>query len=146
MRSLKVIIQFLVLLVLVVFGIYFGSENSEVVRVVVAGTLLDPVPIWLVVLASFFVGAALAGTYFSMEIIRLWLKVRRLQKNTDSWGGGSSKFGSDRSLKDSGRDGPKFGSDGLGASSLGSSSSSTLSRPYVSSFPPPPSSSSSLSS
>jgi uncharacterized membrane protein YciS (DUF1049 family) len=84
MKSLKYIFQFLFLLALVVVGIYFGSENSEQVRIVVLGNLLEPVPIWFLVLVAFFFGASLAGFYFSFELIRLWMEVKRLRKQSSA--------------------------------------------------------------
>lgn len=113
MRTIKYIIQFLFLLLLVVGGIYFGSENTDAIRIVIMGTLTDPIPIWFVVLIAFFAGAALSGIYFSVELIRLWMKLRSVDKgyrsknmNKNSGGfkfsdssGGSSTAGSGEQSK-----------------------------------------------
>ena len=81
MRTFKYIVQFLILLVLVIGGIFFGSENTDAIRIVVLGNLTDPIPIWFVVLIAFFAGAALSGVYFSVELFRLWMKVRRIERD-----------------------------------------------------------------
>ena len=67
MRSVRLIIQGVVFLGLIVLGIYFGSENSEAIRIVFLGKLMDPMPIWLIVLLSFFTGAALGEKMFQLS-------------------------------------------------------------------------------
>ena len=84
MRTVKYVLQFMFFLGIIVGGIFFGSENTEPIRIVVMGNLADPMPVWFVVLAAFFIGAALSGIYFSLELFRLWLKVRRMEKDRNS--------------------------------------------------------------
>ena len=94
MRTMKYVLQFVFFLAIVVGGIFFGSENTDAIRIVVMGNLTDPMPVWFVVLAAFFIGAALSGLYFSLELFRLWLKVRRIEreKNSANYSKGSTGF------------------------------------------------------
>jgi uncharacterized integral membrane protein len=130
MRTFKYIVQFLILLTLIIGGIFFGSENTDAIRIVLMGNLTDPIPIWFVVLIAFFMGAALSGVYFSFELFRLWMKVRRIDKDR---GPGSTKhsggfrFSSPSSTNDSGEK-PRF-------TPFGTSSTAPAPRP----FGPPPS-------
>ena len=124
MRSFKYIVQFVFFLAVVVVGIYFGNENDEPLSIMVFGNLQDPVPVWFVVLISFFVGATVAGIYFSFELIRLWAENRRLKKKippTSSTGssafrpsntsfGGSSTLGSSNTKMSSSFNSPNYSS------------------------------------
>lgn len=84
MRTVKYVLQFIFFLGIIVCGIFFGSENTDPIRIVIMGNLTDPMPVWFVVLAAFFIGAALSGIYFSLELFRLWLRVRRIEKDRNS--------------------------------------------------------------
>ncbi len=83
MKSLKVIVEFGFFLVLILGGIYFGSQNVEPVRIMVLGKLLEPLPLWMLMLVSFGLGSVLAGCFFSYELVKLWLEAKRLRKESD---------------------------------------------------------------
>jgi uncharacterized integral membrane protein len=72
---------FIVLMVLVVMGVFFARDNSYFVSLGFMGREFTPVPLWVLIFASFFTGVLLAAAFFSWEIIRLNVQKRKLTKS-----------------------------------------------------------------
>lgn len=72
---------FLVLMILVVFGVFFAKDNSYFVTLSFMGKEFYRLPLWILIFASFFIGVLTSSVFFSWEIIRLNVLKRKLTKS-----------------------------------------------------------------
>jgi len=67
-------------LFLLIGGILLGNENSLEVELTFFGSTIEAIPLWLVMLLSFAVGAAATLVLCTVEIIRAWKRVYNMKK------------------------------------------------------------------
>lgn len=83
---MRLILQFALFLGLLIFGIIVGTQNSTQVTMHFFHKTYEQIPLWMLLLSAFAVGAAVSLLFCAFEIMRLWYKIIGLRRRAKAAG------------------------------------------------------------
>ena len=84
---MRLIFQFSFFLVLLIGGIFLGTQNSVEIDVIFFGKEFEAKPLWMIMLMSFAAGAGVSLVFCSFEILRAWQKIFVMKRQLKSGSG-----------------------------------------------------------